>query len=70
MNATKFIFQLFCIHNPLKLVILTPHCSPYMPSTDYVNTSTNYVNTFVDYINISTNYAHTSDHYVTTFVDF
>ncbi len=47
MNALDFIFRLFYIHNPLKLIILTPCHSPCMPSINYVNTSVNYVNTFV-----------------------
>jgi hypothetical protein len=56
MNASYFIFQLFCIHNPLKLIILTPCCFPYRPFANYANTSADCVNTSTNCINTSINY--------------
>jgi hypothetical protein len=66
MNALDLIFQLFYIRNPPKLVILTPCHSPYMPSTDYANTSVDSTNTSVDCANKSVDYAHTFDDYANT----
>lgn len=57
MNTSNFIFLLFCIHSPLKLVILIPCCYPYTPFVDYVNTSVDCVNTYVDCTNIYVDYA-------------
>ncbi len=39
MNATNLIFLLLCIHNFPRLIILTPHHSPYTFSVDYADIS-------------------------------
>ncbi len=69
MNALDFICQLFSIHSPPKLVVLTPHHSPRIPSTNYANTYVNYINTFINCINKFVNYAHTYDDYANTSTD-
>jgi hypothetical protein len=76
MSASNFICWLFYIHNPPKLVVLTPHRSPCMPFVDYVNTFVDYVSTYVPYtdtcidcVDKSTNCAHTPDDCANTYVD-
>ncbi len=60
MNTSNFIFWLFYIHNPPKLIVLTPHHSPCTPFVDCVNTFVNYANTFVDCAHTFDDYANTS----------
>jgi hypothetical protein len=83
MNTSYLICWLFCIHNHLKVAVLTPHCFPCTPfidcvntSTNCVNISTNYIKTFINYTNTFTNYAdksvdcaHTSNDYANTSAD-
>jgi hypothetical protein len=71
INTSDLIYQLLCKSNPRKLVVLTPHCSPYTPraNCDYVNTSNDYINTFANFVDKSINYAHTSNNCVNTSVD-
>ncbi len=76
MNTSYLIFQLICIHNPPKLIVLTPLRSPYFPFANYantfvdcVNTSTNFINTSIDYANESTNHGHTFDDCANIFID-
>jgi hypothetical protein len=47
-NTSNFIVQLFCIHNPPKLVVFIPHHFPCTPYVDYVNTFVDYVNTYTN----------------------
>jgi hypothetical protein len=76
INTSNLIYQLLCRSNPRKLIVLSPHCSPYTPyancantSVDYVNTYNDCINTFVVFADKSIDYAHTSNDYANTSVD-
>ncbi len=61
MNALDFICQLLHICDLPTLLILTPLCSPYTPSTNCAHLSFDYDNTSIDYTDFSINYANKFD---------
>ncbi len=63
MNASYLIFWLFCISYLPRLVVLTPHSSPYTSSADYANTFANYTKTSIE--STDTTDMPTLDFYVT-----
>jgi hypothetical protein len=69
INTLDLIFWMFCIHSPLKLVVLTPCHFPYTPFVDCANTFVDYVNTSIDCTDTLVDYAHTSDDCANTSID-